>query len=126
MPSQQVRFDNFLVHFNHERPHEALGQEPPATVHAPAVRRYPEDVAPLEYRKCDFEKRVFPSGNISLSRGVTVYVGLAFSGYQVGLVEMEPDLWLVRFASADLGFFELGETRLSHIERGQPMARPRL
>jgi len=126
MPAQQGRFDNFVVHFNQERPHEALGQQPPATAHAPAERCYPDDVAPLDYRLCDFSRTVFAGGNIRLSKGLDVYVGMAFAGYQIGLLELDPDLWLVRFANKDLGFFELGETSLSPIERGQPMARPRL
>ena len=38
---QQARFDRMQVEFNTERPHEALGQQPPARVYVPSPRRYP-------------------------------------------------------------------------------------
>ncbi|MBI3758658.1 MAG: transposase [Deltaproteobacteria bacterium] len=39
--AQQQRFDEFRIEFNQQRPHEALGQTPPAQHYAPAVRSYP-------------------------------------------------------------------------------------
>lgn len=38
---QQRAFDLFRREYNEERPHEALGQKPPAQVYAPSSRRYP-------------------------------------------------------------------------------------
>ena len=39
---QQARFDEFRRHYNEERPHEALGQRPPAELYAPSPRAMPE------------------------------------------------------------------------------------
>jgi putative transposase len=39
--AQQARFDRFCQVYNHERPHEALGQRPPAALYRPAPRRMP-------------------------------------------------------------------------------------
>jgi len=39
---QQEVFDAFRREYNEERPHEALGQRPPAEVYQPAPRDYPE------------------------------------------------------------------------------------
>ena len=39
---QQVRFDRFRQDFNDNRPHEALGQQPPAAFYRPSLRPYPE------------------------------------------------------------------------------------
>lgn len=39
---QQEAFDRFHTVYNEERPHEALGQVPPATVYTPSPRSYPE------------------------------------------------------------------------------------
>ncbi len=39
-PEQQARFDDFRRHYNQERPHEALGQRPPAEGLYPVPARY--------------------------------------------------------------------------------------
>jgi putative transposase len=39
--TQQARFDRFRQEYNHERPHEALGQCPPATLYRPSRRQLP-------------------------------------------------------------------------------------
>ncbi len=53
---QQRRFDAFRQEFNHERPHEALGQQTPAAHYTPSARPFPEKLAPLEY-PAHFERR---------------------------------------------------------------------
>jgi putative transposase len=47
--AQQRAFDAFRAAYNTERPHEALGQRPPASVYAPSGRAYPARLAPLAY-----------------------------------------------------------------------------
>ena len=42
MERQQDRFDRFRQDFNANRPHEALGQQPPASFYRPSPRAYPE------------------------------------------------------------------------------------
>jgi putative transposase len=39
-PQQQARVDAFRRHYNHERPHEALGQQTPAEHYRPSPRGY--------------------------------------------------------------------------------------
>src|SRR5918996_3612800 len=39
--TQQARFDRFCREYNHERPHEALGQRPPASLFHASPRRMP-------------------------------------------------------------------------------------
>ena len=46
---QQERFDHFVDIYNRERPHEALNQQPPATVYQPSGRRYPDQPPQPEY-----------------------------------------------------------------------------
>ncbi len=53
---QQQRFDRFRQEFNHERPHEALGQTPPAGHYASSPRRYPAKLEDPHY-PADFELR---------------------------------------------------------------------
>jgi transposase InsO family protein len=47
MRAQQRAFDLFRKVYNHERPHEALGQKPPATCFALSPRRYPRPLVRL-------------------------------------------------------------------------------
>src|SRR5438046_2352204 len=49
LAAQQRRFNIFREEFNHERPHEALDQETPATCYAPSPRPMPDRLPPLEY-----------------------------------------------------------------------------
>ena len=41
LAGQQQRFAQFRAEFNHQRPHQALGQAVPAAVYTPAPRPYP-------------------------------------------------------------------------------------
>jgi putative transposase len=124
MLAQQRRFDAFQAHFNTERPHEALAQEFPAEHHQQSSRRYPDDVQPLDYSLCDLTKRVAGNGMIRFA-GLQVRVGKAMCGCQVGLVEIDLDVWLVCFADVELGFFELGETATTPIDQGKGQQRSR-
>ena len=47
---QQHRFGRFRRVYNRERPHEALGQQPPARAYTPSARPLPQRVEPLTYR----------------------------------------------------------------------------
>jgi putative transposase len=46
---QQRRFDRFRQEYNQDRPHEALGQQPPAASYETAQRPYPKQVPEPEY-----------------------------------------------------------------------------
>ena len=47
--AQQRVFDRFVREYNEERPHEALGQRPPAEQYRRSVRPYPSRLAEVEY-----------------------------------------------------------------------------
>ena len=56
--AQQKCFNRFRDEYNNERPHEALNQEPPASVYEPAPRQYPERLpGPCGYPD-EWEKRI--------------------------------------------------------------------
>jgi putative transposase len=64
LAAQQRRFDHFRAQFNHERPHEALGQAVPAAVYTPAARPYPARLEdPLYASDCEL-RRVRSNGEI--------------------------------------------------------------
>src|SRR5207302_5674709 len=64
LAAQQRRFDRFRAEFNHQRPHEALGQAVPAACYTPSPRPYPSRLQDPAYA-ADFElRRVRSNGQI--------------------------------------------------------------
>jgi transposase InsO family protein len=99
---QQQRFDAFRAHYNEERPHEALGQAPPATRWQPSARTLPARLENPWYDADHEVRRVRPSGAIKW-QGEDVFVGEALAGELIGLAEHESGRHIVRFCGRDLG-----------------------
>jgi putative transposase len=108
--AQQRCFDTFRQRFNYERPHEALGQRPPATVYAPSPRPYPERLPELEYAAYALLRRVHPNGAIKW-RGQAVFVSQALAGEVIALTEVLDDCWRVAFGPVTLGWFHTRRAR---------------
>jgi transposase InsO family protein len=109
LAEQQARFDWFRKHYNEERPHEALGQCPPATVYTASPRPYPERVEDPWYDADHQVRRVRSNGEIKW-RGELVFLGEAFVGELVGIVEYDDGLHLVRFCDVSLGVIDRSGT----------------
>jgi putative transposase len=99
---QQRSFDRFKQEYNLHRPHEALGQKPPATVYETSAREYPARVPKVEYDLEMEVRHVRPNGGIKW-RGKEVYVSEALVGEPVGLRQQDEHLWEVRFRTHPLG-----------------------
>ena len=100
--AQQRRFDRLRREFNGVRPHEALGQRPPARVYVASSRPYPETLDEPWYDATHQVRRVNPNGQIKW-QGELVFVSEAMRREVVGLVETERGDWLVRFLHVELG-----------------------
>jgi transposase InsO family protein len=118
---QQPRFDEFRRHFNEERPHEALGQRPPASIWAPSLRALP--VRPLEpwYDARHEVRGVRDDGSIKW-RGDHVFFGEALAGETIGLCPLPNDAFAARFFDHDLGVLD-GHARF--LRFAPPRARRR-
>jgi transposase InsO family protein len=103
---QQQRFDRFVETYNYERPHEALGQKPPATIFRPSPRRIPSTIPELEYPFHDMSALVQGNGVITFSNREQFTVSQVLHGYKVGLREVDPDRWVVSFMDHDLGHYD--------------------
>jgi len=106
---QQERFDRYLPEFNDERPHEALGQRPPAEFYQPSARILPAELPTPDYSSFDLTCTVFSDGRVRFPgrNGVRFYLGSALSGQEVGLREIELGKWLVAFMDLELGVFDM-------------------
>jgi transposase InsO family protein len=96
--AQQQRFTRFCAEYNTERPHEALGDRPPATVYRASVRELPRQLPALEYPGHMHVRRVSRSGTISW-RDRPLYLTEVLAGEHVGCEEVDEGIWLIHFAS---------------------------
>ena len=83
-------FDRWREVYNHERPHQALSMDVPASRYQPSARAYPETLPPIEYAPDQIVKQVYPDGRISIE-GKTIRVGRAFAGLLVSLRPTKTD-----------------------------------
>jgi transposase InsO family protein len=111
---QQARFDDFLMEFNAERPHEALAMKRPAEVYAPSPRPYgglPELAYPLH----DRDVLVTACGRICMHRK-RINVSTVLAGQRLGIKEVDEGIWIVSFMSYDLGFIDLEQKTLQPLD----------
>jgi len=114
LASQQRAFDRFRQEYNHERPHEALGQRPPASLYRASPRCYPERLPEPRGYPEDWQKRQVRKGGQIKWKGRDVSVGAALWGQEIGLKPAGEGLWAVYFESLELGIFD---ERTGRIER---------
>lgn len=114
---QQRRFDQFRQHYNAERPHEALGQQPPASRWQPSPRIYTGCAEDPCYDADHEVRRVRTAGDIKW-RGQTIFIGEALAGELIGLAEDVNGGHRVRFATRQLGL--LAPNFVFHRYAGPP------
>jgi putative transposase len=102
---QQERFDAFVDEFNHQRPHQALDMQCPASIYRPSPRRY-DRLRELEYPLHDDVCRVDARAIIKMPDGGDCYLTHALVGQHVGIREVEDGRWLITFAGLDLGHYD--------------------
>src|SRR5262245_64507137 len=111
---QQAKFDAFLEEFNQERPHEALAMKCPAEIYSASLRPY-RGIPEPHYPFHDRTVVVTSCGRLCLyNKKINLSVTLA--GQAVGVKEVEDGIWLVSFMNYDLGYIDLEEKTLQHLE----------
>jgi len=100
--AQARRFAAFRRTYNEERPHEALGQTPPADHYRPSARSYGGRLRQPDYAADWPVRRVRHSGEIKW-RGRTLYISESLAGEPVGLQESEDGAWDVWYGPVPLG-----------------------
>jgi putative transposase len=104
---QQRRFDAFRRLFNEERPHEALGQTPPAQhYNPPATRSYHGRLREPEYASDHEVRRVRHNGEIRW-RNELIFISQVLVGEPVGLREIDDKgHWQVCYGPIELGIID--------------------
>jgi putative transposase len=107
---QQKRFDRFVHSFNHERPHEALGQKRPASLYSPSPRSYPESLPPIEYDGHLEVRKVDHRGTIRW-KNEKLFLSHTLTGEFVGLEEIDEGAWSLFHGPVLLARFDERERR---------------
>lgn len=113
---QQGKFDDFIEHYNYERPHQALNMKFPAELYSPSPRKY-KGIEPVLYPLHDRVVDVTHCGRICIGKK-KIHLSQAFAGQSVGLRQIDEPIWLVSFMNYDLGFFDTISSRF------EPCANP--
>lgn len=99
---QVARFERFRRIYNDERPHEALGQLPPARVYAPSPRPFSGVLRSPDYARETHLRKVRSNGQIKW-KGNLVFVSEVLVGEPVGLVEIDDGVWMLSYGPIELG-----------------------
>lgn len=109
--AQLKRLRRFQRTYNDERPHQALGNEPPAQHYAASPRRFDGILREPSYDADAAVRRVRHNGEIRW-QGHTIYISAALIGEPVGLIENHDGGWTVAYGPIVLGIIAHGGDRL--------------
>jgi putative transposase len=109
--AQQRRFTHFRRLYNDERPHQALGQTPPADHDTPSSRTMPARLPRFDYAGYLDIRRVGSNGCV-LWHQHRVFLGRALHGNDVGVEETADGLWTIHVGSLRLAHFD---ARTHHV-----------
>src|SRR5580658_9559687 len=103
----QRAFDAWRPVYNYERPHQALGLEPPATRYRPSPRSFPEQLPAVEYDTGDIVRKVSSDGFISF-KNRPWRIGNAFRAQLVALRPTSADaVFSIHYCGQPIGTLDL-------------------
>jgi putative transposase len=108
---QQRSFDRFRADYNEHRPHEALGQVPPARVYEASARPMPARLQDVEYASEFKVRRVQTTGQFDW-KGTNLQITKALGGQRVGLRQTDEDEWELFYGPLLLGFVLFRDQRM--------------
>jgi hypothetical protein len=115
LKGQQQVFNNFQQDYNHERPHEALGQKTPASVYQPSIRAYPRTLPEAREFPDDWEHRYVRASGQAKWKGKWLYLTKALRGQRVGFEPIGDGIWAVHFQGMKLGVFEERQGKVESV-----------
>jgi transposase InsO family protein len=99
---QQRAHDRFRADYNDRRPHEALGQKPPASCYEPSLRPMPARLQEPEYGSEFRVRRANKDGSFSW-KGALLPAGRPLRNQPVGLREIDNDEWELFYGPVLIG-----------------------
>jgi putative transposase len=114
--AQAQRFEAFRHDYNHNRPHQALGQLVPASFYKPSPRQMPARLPEPDYPSSHAIRKVRSNGEIKLA-GNLVHISSALAGEPIALQQIERG-WRVWFYKEAIGLLDHHGRKLSPIQPG--------
>jgi len=114
--AQQRAFESFCREYNEQRPHQALGQQVPASIYYASDRPYPSELPPVEYPASFLRRKVGQRGEIYW-RGERIFVSEVLHGETLGLEAIADGIYRVWFCSLELGNFDERSGKLAPLSR---------
>lgn len=112
---QQRVFNAFRYEYNHERPHESLGQKPPVSAYNSSSRPYPRKLPDIEYPD-DFELRSVSNDGHFGWRGRRIWLSTSLGGEVVGLKPTSDRIYEVYFGPILLGTLHEDRPKLGLVK----------
>jgi hypothetical protein len=116
MAAQQREFDRFRIYFDNERPHEACGQKPPATVYRRSERGYPTKLPDIEYPGF-YRVRHVHSGGALKWQNKEIYLSSVLIGEYIRLDQIDNDIWKIYFSFYPVCILDAGTFTLKPLEK---------
>jgi len=102
--AQQRSFNDFTQEFNHVRPHQSLGQKPPATAVKP-YRSFSSRPRTLDYDSTMVVRSVRSNGQIQWN-GALIFTSEVLIGGNIGLLQIDETVWSIYFGSIRIGYLD--------------------
>lgn len=118
---QQKFFNRFREEFNQVRPHQSLGQKPPASMLEPYKIEYPRRIGPAEYSELHTPRTVRSNGQIKWA-GDQIFVSEVLIGERIGLVQIDESLYEIYYRHIRLGYLDERAKRVANTRRDAPEA----
>ena len=114
--AQQRAFESFCREYNEQRPHQALGQQVPASIYRPSDHAYPSRLPEIEYPSSFLRRKVGQRGEIYW-RGARIFVSEVLHGELLGLEAIDDGVYRVWFCALQLGTFDERRGGLAPLPR---------
>lgn len=119
LTDQQKKFDWFHAEYNEIRPHESLGQKPPAKFYNRSPRSYMENPPSPEYDLSLTVRSIHLGGEIKF-KGKSYFVSELLVKERVGLEEIADGMWCIYYSFQPVGILNLRrqkiETLITHTK----------
>jgi transposase InsO family protein len=103
----QRAFDHWRGVYNHQRPHQALGMQVPASRYQPSARPMPSRTPTIEYDSCDIVRKVPAADPFVSFKGRSWRVPKAFKGETLAIRQTDNHKYDICFGSIKIADIDL-------------------
>jgi len=114
--AQQQAFIEFIIEYNHDRPHEAINMQTPADLYVPSSKEYSMILPEMTYPDDMAIRSVKSQGDISW-KSRHIYLSKTLAGELIGLRQKTDRIWDIYFGQVKLAQLDSYEKKLIHLPR---------